>query len=243
MARTASPREIKAGKAARGGTSLLAAWVVAGLLLAACGGGSSPSGGARIVTNGSDAVGFGVLSCFTGILAPLGRAMLQGSQVAQRVIDAQGGVLGKQLALTHADTGCNTTDAPPAARQLLNSDHAVGIIGPETDDVASVIPIITRARVPTEFQGGGAFFDHNTNPYLWRDSPSDSQMGVAMALHASKTGYVTGANLFYSNAGGQSFAQPITATFQKLGGKVVDNVTVTPDLASYRSQLRQLGMR
>src|SRR5438105_4049851 len=143
MARTASPREIKAGKAARGGTSLLAAWVVAGLLLAACGGGSSPSGGARIVTNGSDAVGFGVLSCFTGILAPLGRAMLQGSQVAQRVIDAQGGVLGKQLALTHADTGCNTTDAPPAARRLLNSDHAVGLIGPETDDIASVIPIIT----------------------------------------------------------------------------------------------------
>jgi branched-chain amino acid transport system substrate-binding protein len=61
-----------------------------------------------------------------------------------------------------------------------------------------------------------------------------------MALHAWKAGYDRGANLFYSNAGGQSFAQPITQTFRKLGGKIVANVTVTPDLPSYRTQLQQL---
>jgi branched-chain amino acid transport system substrate-binding protein len=220
---------------------LLAGWAAAGLLLLACGSGTANTAtGGGITTNGSGAVGYGVLSCFTGILAPLGRAMLQGSQVARHVINAQGGVLGKQLAITHADTGCNTTDAPPAVRQLLGTDHAVGIIGPETDDVASVVPIVTQARIPTEYQGGGASFDHNTNPYLWRDSPSDSQLAVAMALHASKAGYGRGANLFYSNAGGQSFAEPITHTFQKLGGKIVANVTVTPDLPSYRTQLQQL---
>src|SRR5207248_324259 len=117
MART-TPRR---GRKASGGRPLLVAWAAA-LLVAACGGSGSSTAGGGVVTNGSGAVGFGVLSCFTGILAPLGRAMLQGSQVAQHVIGGQGGVLGKQLAITHADTGCNTTDAPPAARQLLNSD-------------------------------------------------------------------------------------------------------------------------
>jgi ABC-type branched-subunit amino acid transport system substrate-binding protein len=212
------------------------------IMLAACG--SAPSGGGAVaggVTTGSGgAIGFGVLSCFTGILASLGRGMLQGSQVAQSVINSGGGILGRQLSLYPADTGCNEVDAVPATRQLLNGDHAVGIIGGEADDITAVSPIVTQARVPTEFQGGSTSFDHNTNPYLWRDSPSDSQLGVAMALYAWKMGYHSAALLFYSDVGGQTFAQPITAAFQKLGGRVVTNVTVTPDKASYLGQLKQV---
>src|SRR5207237_142618 len=111
----------------------------------------------------------------------------------------------------HADTGCNTTDAPPAARQLLNSDHAVGIIGPETDDVASVIPIVTRPRVPTEFQGGGAFFDHNTNHYLWRRSPSDSLPAGAMALHGSGI-HVVGSGVSASGEYLKAITYPVAHT-------------------------------
>ncbi len=202
------------------------------LVLAACGSTST--------TSGSGPVTMGVLSCFTGTLASLGQAMLQGSQVAQKAINDAGGILGRQLNLAHADTQCDEADSVPALRQLLGTQNMVGIIGPETQEISADAPIITSAKIPDEFQGGSTLFDHNTNPWLWRDSPSDSQLGVAMALYAHKKGYHTAALMFYSDIAAQTFAAPIKAAWQKLGHSIVSDVTVAPDQTSYRSQVQQI---
>lgn len=195
---------------------------------------SSPSGA------GTGPITMGVLSCFTGTLASLGQAMLQGAQVAQKEINNAGGVLGRQLQLAHADTQCDEADSVPAVHQLLASQNLVGIIGPETQEINAVAPIITAAKIPDAFQGGSTLFDHNSNPWLWRDSPSDSQLGVAMALYAQKKGYKNAALLFYSDIAAQTFAQPITATWQKMGNQIVANVTVAPDQTDYRTQVQQI---
>src|ERR1700693_3045636 len=156
-------------------------WIVSGylaivLVLASCGGTTSNGGGGPVT--------MGVLSCFTGTLASLGQAMLQGSQVAQKAINDGGGILGQQLQINHADTQCDEADSVPAVHQLLGASNVGGIIGPETQEINAVSPIVTSAKVPTQFQGGSTLFDKNADQYLWRDSPSDSQLGVAMALYA-----------------------------------------------------------
>jgi len=210
--------------------------------VAACGGtsGTSGGGGGTIKTDGAGHISYGVLSCFTGTLAVLGQAMLQGSQVAQKVINDAGGVLGKPLDLSHADTQCDEADAVPAVRQLLAANNATGIIGPETQEIAAVAPIVSAAKIPTQFQGGSTAFDKNANPYLWRDSPSDSQLGVAMALYAKQKGYTKGALLFSSDIAQQTIPKPIRATWQKLGNTIVSDITVTPGQTSYRTQVQQI---
>jgi ABC-type branched-subunit amino acid transport system substrate-binding protein len=185
-------------------------------------------------------VTMGVLSCFTGSLASLGQAMLQGSQVAQKAINAAGGILGQQLNIAHADTQCDEADSVPAVHQLLGVTNVVGIIGPETQEINAVSPIVTAAKVPTQFQGGSTAFDKNTNQWLWRDSPSDSQLGVAMALYAYKKGYRNAALIFYSDIAAQTFPPPITDTFTKLGGKVVKSITIAPGLTSYRTNVQDV---
>jgi ABC-type branched-subunit amino acid transport system substrate-binding protein len=211
------------------------------LLVAACGSSTTGgSGGGTVKTDGAGHVSFGVLSCFTGPLAVLGQAMLQGSQVAQKVINASGGVLGKQLDISHADTGCDLADAVPAVRQLLSADSVSGIIGPETQEIAAVAPIVSAAKIPTEFQGGSTAFDKNANPYLWRSSPSDSQLGVAMALYAKQKGYKTAALLFSSDIAQQTIPKPITATWQKFGYTIVSNTTVAPGQTSYRTEVQAI---
>jgi ABC-type branched-subunit amino acid transport system substrate-binding protein len=214
----------------------------AAVLVAACGSSGTSGGGSSgaIKTNGAGHIAFGVLSCFTGGLATLGQSMLQGSQVAEKVINDAGGVLGKPLDLSHADTQCDEADAVPAVRQLLASANAAGIIGPETQEIAAVSPIVSSAKIPTEFQGGSTAFDKNTNQYLWRDSPSDSQLGVAMALYAQKKGYKTAALLFSSDIAQQTIPKPITATWQKMGNTIVSNVTVAPSQTSYRTQVQNI---
>lgn len=61
-----------------------------------------------------------------------------------------------------------------------------------------------------------------------------------MALYAQKKGYKNAALLFYSDIAAQTFAKPITATWQKMGNQIVANVTVAPDQTSYRTQVQQI---
>src|SRR5437016_4849312 len=103
---------------------LLAGWTVAALLVAGCSSASS-GGGGKVTTTSGGQVAFGVLSCFTGTLASLGEAMLQGSHVGMKAINDAGGVLGHKLTLAHADTQCDEADSVPALRQLLAANSAV----------------------------------------------------------------------------------------------------------------------
>src|SRR6202165_2258925 len=212
---------------------LVAGSVAAMCVLRACAGSTSTSG--KLPTS---AVTMGGLSCFTGTLASLGAGMLQGSQVAAQAINAGGGILGQQLVINHADTQCDEADGAVAARQLLAASNVVGIIGPETQEINAVAPIVTSAKVPTQFQGGSTLFDQNSNPWLWRDSPSDSQLGVAMALYAYKKGYRNAALIFYSDIAAQTFPPPITNTFTKLGGKIATSITIAPGQTSYRTEVQ-----
>src|ERR1700688_93736 len=219
-----------------GNWRLVASSVAATFVIAACGGNGSSSSG-KLPTG---PVTMGVLSCFTGTLASLGQAMLQGSQVAQKAINDAGGILGQQLQLNHADTQCDEADSVPAVHQLLGASNVVGIIGPETQEINAVSPIVTSAKIPTQFQGGSTLFDRNTDPYLWRDSPSDSQLGVAMALYAYNKGYRNAALVFYSDIAAQTFPPPITNTFTKLGGKIATSITIAPDQTDYKTQIQQV---
>lgn len=205
------------------------------LLLAACASSSSGSSG----KSSSGPVTYGVLSCFTGRLASLGQAMLQGSQVAQAVINKAGGVNGHKINLVHGDTSCDVADGVTAVNQMLTKNVS-GVIGPETQEINGVEPILDAQHIVDEFQGGDTARDHQTDPLFFRDSPSDSQLGVAMALYGHMKGYKKAALLFYTDPAAQTFIKPITATWKKLGGTVLTTVNVTPGQTSYLSQVRQV---
>jgi ABC-type branched-subunit amino acid transport system substrate-binding protein len=204
----------------------------AAALLAACASSNSPG------TSGSSGpITYGVLSCFTGRLASLGQAMLQGSKVAQSEINAAGGVLGRKVQLVTGDTGCDVADGVTATQAMLTKNIS-GVIGPETQEINGVEPILDSNHIVDEFQGGDTARDHQTDPYFFRDSPSDSQLGVAMALYGHIKGYTKAVMLFYSDPAAQTFLKPVSTTFTKLGGTILKTVIVTPDQTSYLSQVR-----
>jgi ABC-type branched-subunit amino acid transport system substrate-binding protein len=209
------------------------------VLLAACASsstGSTGSGGSG--GTGSGPVTYGVLSCFTGRLASLGEAMLQGSRVAVSEVNAAGGVLGRKLQLTTGDTGCDVADGLTATNQMLTKGIS-GVIGPETQEINGVEPVLDANHIVDEFQGGDTARDHQTDPYFFRDSPSDSQLGVAMALYAHQKGFTKAVMLFYSDPAAQTFLKPVSQTFTKLGGTILKTIIVTPDQTSYVSQVQQ----
>jgi len=205
------------------------------VVLAACASSNSSSGGG----GGSGPVTYGVLSCFTGRLASLGQAMIQGAKVAQSEINTAGGVLGQKVQLVTGDTSCDVADGVTATNQMLTK-HISGVIGPETQEINGVEPILDANKIVDEFQGGDTARDHQTDPLFFRDSPSDSQLGVAMALYAHLKGYKRAVMLFYSDPAAQTFLKPVSETFTKLGGTILKTVIVTPDQTSYLSQVRSV---
>jgi len=206
------------------------------ILLAACASSSTgASGGGTAAPSGT--ITYGVLSCFTGRLASLGQAMLQGAKVAQTEINSAGGVLGHKVALVTGDTSCDVADGVTATNQMLTKNVS-GVIGPETQEINGVEPILDAQHIVDEFQGGDTARDHQKDPYFFRDSPSDSQLGVAMALYAHNKGYKRAVMLFYSDPAAQTFLKPVSQTFTKLGGTILKTIIVTPDQTSYLSQVR-----
>ena len=200
--------------------------------------GGSASGSTATKASAGAAGNYGVESCFTGRLAGLGQAMLQGSQVAQKAIDASGGVLGKQVKLTQEDTQCDLADSVPATQKLLSAGVS-GVIGPETQEIAAVEPILKNSKIVDEFQGGDTSRDHQTDPFLFRDSPSDSQLGVAMALYAHQKGYKRAVLLFYTDIAAQTLISPVIKTFKKLGGTVLATINVAPGQTSYVPEVQK----
>jgi neutral amino acid transport system substrate-binding protein len=208
----------------------------AAVLLAACASSTNGSGGSSS-SSSSGPVNYGVLSCFTGRLASLGQAMIQGAKVAQSEINTAGGVLSRKVQLVTGDTGCDVADGVTAANQMLTKNIS-GVIGPETQEINGVEPILDSNHIVDEFQGGDTARDHQADKYFFRDSPSDSQLGVAMALYAHNKGYKRAVMLFYSDPAAQTFLKPVSDTFTKLGGTILKTIIVTPDQTSYVSQVQ-----
>ena len=188
----------------------------------------------------SGTVSYGVLSCFTGPLASLGQGIYQGAQIAQAQVNAAGGVLGKKLLIPQGDTGCDPVEGKTALLKLLSGGGIAGIIGPTTQEINAVEPVLKANTIIDEFQGGDTTRDTQTDPYLFRDSPSDSQLGVAMATYAHIKGYKTADLLFYSDAAAQTIVAPVKKTWIKLGGKVINIYNVQADQSSYTNTVAQV---
>jgi ABC-type branched-subunit amino acid transport system substrate-binding protein len=213
--------------------------ICAGLLMcAACGtsGGGSAAGG-----SGGGSVPVGCETDLTGTYATFGAQALQGCQAGAYAVNHGGGVDGgKSINLVAADDSSDPVDAVAPAEKLVNVSHVVAQDGEAGTNAQAIATIFTRAHIPFMMGGGDVYYDTNTNSYIWRLVPSDSQLGVAMAAWAHQRGYTKAAVLFRSGDVAQSIIPVVTKAFAKLGGTIVSNQILQPDLSSYSSEVGKL---
>jgi branched-chain amino acid transport system substrate-binding protein len=201
-------------------------------------GGFGGSGSAAVVHRGGPAIHIGVEGPMTGIYAEVGAGFWQGARAAAAEINAEGGLLGgRKLVLDQADDVSDPSDALPAIKKLIDVDHIVALDGPNSTVLPAIEPILRQHHIPTMFQGGTTHFDTNTDPWIWRPSPSDSQLGVAMAAYALIEKYKTAAMMFSSVASAQTLSGVVQHTYTKNGGKIVVQETIQPGATSYRSEV------
>ncbi|MBS4984057.1 MAG: ABC transporter substrate-binding protein [Hungatella hathewayi] len=130
-----------------------------------------------------DTIKIGVLATLTGY--PLnGEHMRNGILLAIDEINANGGVLGRQLEADVQDCS-NTTDIAINATNKLVSNHVAGIIGPHYSSLGlAVESIIKDAKVPMLVGGTSPKFVSDVdNDYLFRIRASDTLQAAAAAAY------------------------------------------------------------
>jgi branched-chain amino acid transport system substrate-binding protein len=223
--------------------ALVAPAAVGALILAACA--SHPSGGSGQAVSASSSGGtlnLVAFDPFSGSDASYGPLALSGCYPAVHLINADGGVLGHQLACTSSDTRGDPQDAVPAANALVaHSGSDVAVLGPSSDEILSTIGILEHGDLPSFPMSGDSQFDHQTNQYFWRLVPPDADEGYSMAAWATKHGYTRAAAVFASGSQAQADGPTSQAGFKALGGKIVTSVSLTPGQPSYSTEAAQVA--
>ena len=214
----------------------------ASLALAACGGsggtssGNGGGGGSKSSSSpsassgssgskGNGTLAIGTLLPQTGDLAFLGPPEIAGVQTAVDDINAAGGVMGKDVTVTNADSGDGTPDIAGAQTDKLLNNKVDAVIGAASSSVSlSVIDKITGAGVVQ-------FSPANTSPALddpkvdpnnlyFRTAPSDVLQGAVMANLVIQDGFNNVAILARQDSYGELLASQVEKGIKAGGGNI-----------------------
>ncbi|HUZ56515.1 MAG TPA: ABC transporter substrate-binding protein [Streptosporangiaceae bacterium] len=215
-------------------TACVAGAVTLAAALSACGSGGSSSGSTATLT-------FADVAPFSGPDAALGPIYLVSCDGTTSAINEAGGILGHKVACTTADTRGEPADAVPAVGNLLSTAKNLElVIGCTSDEAASVVPVINKAKTVMFCMTGQSEFDHVKYPYFYRLVPPDLAESYAMTVIAQNLGYQKIALAFGNDIGSQTFVQPAVAAIAKAGLQLVANETLDLHATTFRTEAAKI---
>ncbi len=219
------------------------------LTLAACSNdGDTPSTGSSSAATGGSAVGdgtlkFGTLLPQTGSLAFLGPPEFAGVDAAIKEINAAGGVLGKQVSVSHTDSGDTSTQIASQSVNKLLTEKTDVIIGAASSSVSlSVIDAITGAGVMqiSPANTSDAFTSYDDKGLYFRTAPPDVLQGRVLGNQIVQDGKATVGLLVIQDAYGTGLAKSTRAAIESGGGQVVAEEVYDPKAADYSAEVGKI---
>ncbi len=225
---------------------LAAVAATSALVLAACGGGDDDGGGgddAGKVAKGDGTLTVGSLLPSTGDLAFLGPPEFAGVDLAVKDINEAGGVLGKDVVATKADSGDGTPKIAPGSVDKLLSANVDTVIGAASSSVSlSVIDKIINAGVVhfSPANTSTAFDTYDDKGMYFRTAPSDVLQGNVLGNLVLQDGAKSVAILARQEAYGEALADNVEKTIKDQGGNVAAKVLYSVDATSYTSEIQKI---
>ena len=224
---------------------LWAALTACGLLAAACGSNHVAAPKNSAAPNNSSAGGTPIyidaVVAKTGPVGPFGSAGLAGMQTAVDMINAGGGVLGRQLVLRSVDDASDASKAVLAAQQLAaeTPKSVMMFIGSTTSESSAIIPFVHDELTfsPTT---STSLLDAAKNPDLFGVIYTGSETAVASMKafsqkHVDKIGIITG-----TDAGSQAAIPLMVQAMTQAGLQHVDTESVSNTGTDFTVALQKL---
>lgn len=218
-------------------------------LLGACsagpsGGGSSNGGASGGNTQEGDTIKIGLNLELSGPVAGYGTQEKEGVELAVEKINAEGGILGKDVELVVKDNKSDSNEAATAAANLATNDGVVAIIGPATTGASkAATPNVTKAQVPMITPSGTddaiTVSGDKVQEYVFRSCFQDSFQGVILANYADETLSAKKAVIFGDNS--SDYAIGLTKAFESAyDGEIVLRENFTKNDKDFQAQLTKI---
>jgi ABC-type branched-subunit amino acid transport system substrate-binding protein len=177
---------------------------------------------------------------FTGDLAATGSNVERILLLLVENVNRTGGVAGKQVELLSSDSHSDNVRGLAAAQSLLDA-KVIGIVGPESEDLAKLMHPLLDANDTILVSPGisSPLISSLDDRGLWfRIGPSTSQFGQSLAQRIYADDVGTLAVLYMNDEYGTGFASILVHAFESLGGKVLSAQPLELGSGSYDAEVR-----
>jgi branched-chain amino acid transport system substrate-binding protein len=225
------------------GKKIFGVAATAALLLSGCAGGGGDDGGGGGEGGGEEIV-IGAVYSVTGSQASIDEPGLKGFELAAEQINEEGGILGRQVRVAHADAQSDATTLTNVVNELIENDGAVALGGINDSTFALAAgPIAQTAGVP--FVGAGATLPslpEQIGDFYFMACFGDDAQAYAIADYAMEELDATTAWVLEDQA--YDFTTALSAFFQErwteAGGEVVLEDTYQSGDTDYSAQIARL---
>jgi len=182
----------------------------------------------------------GALNPLTGAGGSYGPSMRKAIEHGVALINANGGLLGRQVELSGEDTQTNPDAAVRAARKLIDADKVVAVMGTWASSVTTAVaPVCWESKVfLTCVSGSDTITLLPHHGYLVRTQPNST---LQMEKLAEFLGKDLGAKRVFILGAQTPFAKPneerLTADLPKYGSELVGALVYDKDKTSFRSEV------
>ena len=184
----------------------------------------------------AQAIKIASLQELSGTGATVGTNFKNGMDLAIKEINAAGGILGRKIEVSHADTQSNPGVAKGLATKAVDDD-VFAVIGPTFSGSIMVSMAETkRAEIPNFTGGEAAAITQQGNPYVFRTSFGQATSMPKVARYmAQNLKAKTVAVIFVNNDFGKGGRDSVTKALDALGAKVVADISTDAGQVDFSS--------
>jgi len=198
---------------------------------------STPQVSTTVASQVSDGVfRIGLLIPQTGSVDGGGESLTQVATNAIEIVNASGGILGRDIELVVRDEGSDSATALAAIDDFISEDRVDALIGPMSSPIAlAVLPLLVENKIgscsPTATAVSLASFPDNG--LFVRTTPSDILASEAMAQLIEQTGVVESLVAYPDDPYGRAFVAEIRRSLAVQGIAIVNEVAYDTDSTDY----------
>ena len=182
----------------------------------------------------------GGIFCMTGALAAMGELISQGALLAVDEVNADGGVLGRDLELVIEDSATNDATAFEAYKKLVEVDGVQVVVGPMISGaVMSSGAYAQEMKVPMVSPSATSplITDQTYTKWALRTCTLDDLQGGVLANIIIDEGYDTAAILVQDTPYGIGLEDVITEIVEDAGVAVVESIRYDEEKLDYLTEL------
>jgi branched-chain amino acid transport system substrate-binding protein len=183
----------------------------------------------------------GFLGPLSGDVANIGENARAAVEIAVAEVNADGGVLGRNIEVVYEDDVCSGASAANAMSKLINTDKVVAVLGAACSGATlAVAPIAEAAGVPELSYCSTNPTVSQAGDFIFRNVPSDLFQADYAAEYLVNSGKGNVAVLTSKDDWGEGLNKAFTDALARAGGSVVSADSFEPTSKDFRTQLTKI---